>query len=122
MMKPLSWIKKTIIYIFLPILVLVEGISTFIKPKDRNPLKRDVPLSGQRIGAFNMDFKYTLPEMKKVAKLNKISLNDLFISILSNTIHEYFQKYGHEGPLNSKVDQLWFGLPFSIRERVDSID
>lgn len=42
--------------------------------------------------------------MKQVAKTNKISLNDLFVSILSNSVYEYFEKYNHEAPDKARLD------------------
>ena len=60
--------------------------------------------------------------MKNVSKYNEISLNDLFISILSNSLHAYFEKYKHEAPAKANMEDLKFGLPFSLRENVKSMD
>lgn len=59
--------------------------------------------------------------MKQFSKEKKLTINDLFISILSNSCYEYFQKYKDEGPDNAMVDQLQCGFPFSLREKPRSL-
>lgn len=100
MMKPLPFLKKTVIYCLLPFITLIEASRVLLFSfKEKNLLKRNLPNeSDYRIAAINMDLKSSLPDMKKAAKTTGISLNDLCISILSNTIHEYVQRYKHETP------------------------
>lgn len=121
MMKPLACWRKVIIYILLPFLTAVESVRLLCRSRDRNPFKRHLPMSGSRIGAFNMDFACSLADMKQFAKEKKLTLNDLFVSVLSNSCYEYFQKYKDEGPDGAMVEHLQCGFPFSLRGQVKSL-
>lgn len=69
-----------------------------------------------------MDFEVSLAEMKAYSKYRNITLNDLFISVLSNSCYEYFQKYKAEGPDKAMVERLKCGFPFSLREPAKSLE
>lgn len=60
MMKPVGCFQKTIIYILLPILTLIEGVYNPILSNDANPIKRNLHNEGKRIAAYNIDFKNSL--------------------------------------------------------------
>jgi hypothetical protein len=104
-----------------PFLMPIEGLRLLCRFRDRNPFKRNLPIAGKRRGAFQMDFEVTLAEMKDFTKEKKLTLNDLFVSVLSNSCYEYFQKYKDEGPDKAMVESLKCGFPFSLRAKVDGI-
>ena len=79
-------------------------------------------MSGKKKGVCKFDFGCTLPQMKQFCKQKKVTVNDFVFAVMSNSIHEYFQKYTDEGPPNQHLSSVKCGFTMSLRESASSID
>jgi hypothetical protein len=54
-LKPMSCMKKMIVWVLYPFLVLKEGLSIALTPKNSNSIKKPIPMTGRKNGAFTID-------------------------------------------------------------------
>jgi NRPS condensation-like uncharacterized protein len=127
-LKPMGILKTTLVYTLLPFLVLKSGIEICLQFKDNNIIKKNVPMSGRKNGAYTEDID--LLKLKALAKANGATVNDFMTAVLSNTIYKYFDDHKNEkfegvksvGPNGFIIPKkINIGMPFSLRQPVKDL-
>lgn len=96
-MKPLPCLKKMIVYICLPFLVLRSSLYMLFLFKDHNVIKKKISNSGEKNGAFIEALD--IEKIKEKCKKNGCTVNDFMVSALSTTFYEYFEKHQNDDTL-----------------------
>lgn len=120
-LRPMPICKKIMMYLLAPLVTLAESLRLLFSRHDKNPFKTGKALRGQKRGVCKFDVGCTLPEMKQFCRERGLTFNDMVMAVVSNSIHEYFQKYEHEGPPGQLLDRVQCGFAFSIRETPKSL-
>jgi NRPS condensation-like uncharacterized protein len=87
-LKPLSFFKKLLIKLLYPILLLTQSLKILLTFADHNAIKKRMPMSGRKKGAFTTDLN--LNRMKEYCKHSKCTINDYVTSLMSCSLYEYF--------------------------------
>ena len=90
-LKPLPWDKwllKTLLY---PYLLLKSTFTLLFIPSENNPIKKPVPMSGIKNGAFTCDLD--ISKMKKYCHSRNCTINDYLTAVLSCSMHEYMGRH-----------------------------
>jgi hypothetical protein len=122
-LKPMSMQKKVMFAILKPFIMvyaLIMGALMSHKSKEINPIKRGLPISGKKAGAFSLDLD--LPKIKTFCHQNKCTFNDYMLTIVNMSVREYMVK-------NQTIKDTKYPIPetitwasaFSLREPVKSI-
>ena len=120
-LKPMGIIKTILVYTLLPFLILRSGIKIALQFKDNNVIKKRMPMSGRKNGAYTEDID--LVRIKAVAKANGATVNDFITALISNTIYKYFEEHRNDkfegiktGPNGFEIPKkINIGMPFSLR-------
>jgi hypothetical protein len=80
-MPKLSFFNWFIIYMTAPFTVAYEITALLCGKDDHNLLRKGIPLSGKKVGAFSREIN--LAELKKAAKAQVCSVNDYLTALLS---------------------------------------
>lgn len=90
-MKPLGLCKQLMIYLLYPFLILRSCVVMFSSPADFNCMKRGVPMTGRKHGAFTEDLD--LVQIKQFCKQNSCTIHEYTTCVLSNTFYEYMENH-----------------------------
>jgi hypothetical protein len=112
-LKQLSFAKRVIVFLLSPYLIIKANNDLAKKRDNINSIKKDVPLSGKKRGAFSEDFDLT--QIKSFCKREQCSTNDYFGALLGASLYEYFDLHKDEHKVPSVIDTL---IPFSFRQPV----
>lgn len=126
-LKPMGCLKTTLVYTLLPFLVLKSGIQMALQFQDNNCIKKKVPMSGRKNGAYTEEID--LAKVKAVAKANGATVNDFMTALLSVTLYKYFEDHRHDkfegiktGPNGFEIPKrINIGMPFSLRQPVKDL-
>jgi NRPS condensation-like uncharacterized protein len=116
-MKPLPFLKKVLLFIISPYLVIATGSTALMAKEDRNILQNSAPISGQRSAGFNLGL--SLERIKQYCHSRGCSINDFCSAVLCVVLHDYlksnpiYDEKGRELPMEKYIN---VGLPFSIRQ------
>jgi hypothetical protein len=114
--KPMSiWMWLTIKLLY-PYILLKAAIGITIVIPDINPIRKGLPLSGNKTGASlqNLD----IASMKTYCKKVGCTMNDYTTALIGASFHEYMTKYqtddnGKSYPIPDYINVL---IPFSLRQ------
>jgi hypothetical protein len=116
-LKPLSMKLKVMFAVFRPFLMayaVIMAVLLKLSTNEINPIKKGLPISGKKSGAFTLDFD--LPKIKAFCKKNECSFNDYMLTIVNLAISEYMVKNqtykGTKYPIPKSIN---FGTVFSLR-------
>ena len=107
-LKPLSFCKQVLLFFLTPYLILMANSALAKKRNNINIIKKDLPLSSKKHGAFSTDFN--LPDIKHFCMQNNCSVHDYFSAVLGTVLYEYFEE--ENTVLPREIDVL---VPFSFR-------
>jgi len=90
-LKPFPFYLEIARMIFSPILVIGGLVLNLMLPHDHNAINNRKEITGIRKGYFwrNLD----VAKMKACSKKNGCNINELTISLISMTMHEYFKRH-----------------------------
>jgi len=88
-MPKISMLKWIFIYISLPVLGVYYLFMNVIKKQDRNKI-HNFELSGKK-KVFTLQMNRNLTDLKVISKGLRISINDLFTSVLMECLQEYYK-------------------------------
>lgn len=96
----------------MPFLIVKATHNILGKSVSYNAIKTNKPLTGKKKGAYTNDLN--IDEVKTLTKSLGCTLNDYMISLISNTLYEYFdnRKQDWNGVIPKTVN---VGMPFSLR-------
>jgi hypothetical protein len=107
-----TFLQRVLMMLVSPLHCIGIFYRAFFLKSANNPLCGK-KLSGLRTGHMSKPFKFE--DIKKSTKKLKVTWNDAFMAVCSNTIAEYFE---YRGDTKEKVIQTI--MPFSLRERGDN--
>ena len=90
-LKANPWYMDLLIFILYPYLIVKTNYDVNIVPKNHHVMKKNLPITGKKNGAFTEDFNLEL--IKKFTKKNGCSINDYIGALLGTGLYEYFEKH-----------------------------
>jgi NRPS condensation-like uncharacterized protein len=122
-LKPIPMKMKVMFAILRPFIMaysLIVNLFKALTNKEFNPIKRGLPISGKKAGAFTLDFD--LPKIKTFCKKNECTINDYMMTIVNMSVREYMVK-------NQTIKDTKYPIPetinfaslYSLREPFKSI-
>jgi hypothetical protein len=103
-----------------PYLVVKTNYDVNVVPLNHHVLKKNLPITGIKKGAFSEDFD--LAGIKKFTKATGSTINDYIGALLGTGLHDYFTKHQNEKGVQykipSEIDTL---IPFSFRQPVKEV-
>jgi len=87
-MKPIGCFKQSMLYILSPFLIIRETVDILTTFRSHNAVKKNVPMTGRKNGAYSMEIK--INDIKALAKLKSCTVNDYVMGLYSNTLYQYF--------------------------------
>jgi hypothetical protein len=82
------------LYILSPFLIIREAIDILTTFKSYNAVKKNIPMTGKKNGAYSLEIK--IADVKGVAKIKNCTINDYVMGVYSNTLYQYFDSKKHE--------------------------
>jgi hypothetical protein len=127
-LKPMGFLKTTIMYMLLPFLLLKSGLKILMQFKDSNCIKKPLEMTGRKHGAYTEDID--LLAVKALAKANGATINDFMTALLSNTLYKYFVDHKDDkfegvktGPNGFEIPKrINIGMPYSLRQPVKNLE
>jgi len=119
-LKPMGFIQEIIILIAMTVVILKCICILVFTSFPRNPIAKGLAITGKKKGAFSMDLN--IKDIKEASKKLGCTVNDFTTAILSNTIHEYFQRHIDQAPENSELESIRVFMPFSLRKQAKRLN
>jgi hypothetical protein len=114
-LKPLTWGKKLLLILAWPYMHTKASIKVLCVRKNNNVIKKNLPMTGRKNGAFYKDFDAA--QMKLFCKKKGCTINDYASSLISTSFYELFERYPtYMDKEYAMPDYIDIGMPFSMRQ------
>ena len=107
-MPKISFLKWAFIYLSLPIVGVYYLFTNVLKQTDVNKI-HNFELSGKK-NVFSLQIHQSLTDLKNVSRRLRISINDLFTSVLMECLHGYYRE-----KFNEELGKTIMFMPVSMR-------